>query len=110
MASSNETSAALWAMADLATPMAVRVAATKCIADVAEEAPALVAAYDWEALGHVVDVGGGTGTLLIALLTAYPALRGTVLDLPGPVAMAQTASPVMRGSSAGRRPRRSGTP
>lgn len=42
----------------------------------------IVAAYDWGALGHVVDVGGGNGTLLIALLTEYPALRGTVVDLP----------------------------
>lgn len=42
----------------------------------------IVAAYDWGALGHVVDVGGGDGTLLIALLNEYPALRGTVVDLP----------------------------
>lgn len=42
----------------------------------------IVSAYDWGALGHVVDVGGGDGTLLIALLDEYPALRGTVVDLP----------------------------
>ncbi|MGH3763515.1 methyltransferase [Actinophytocola sp.] len=48
------------------------------------EAPSIVAAYDWGALGDVVDVGGGNGTLLIALLREFPALRGTVLDLPGP--------------------------
>ena len=47
------------------------------------EAPSIVAAYDWGALGDVMDVGGGNGTLLIALLNEYPALRGTVLDLPG---------------------------
>src|SRR5439155_21260948 len=51
--------------------------------DVAAEAPAIVAAYDWGSLGHVVDVGGGNGSLLIALLAAHPALRGTVVDLPG---------------------------
>jgi O-methyltransferase len=42
----------------------------------------VVAAYDWGALGHVVDVGGGDGTLMVALLNEYPALRGTVVDLP----------------------------
>jgi hypothetical protein len=46
------------------------------------DAPSIVAAYDWGALGHVVDVGGGDGTLLIALLNEYPALHGTVVDLP----------------------------
>ena len=51
--------------------------------DVTAEAPAIVAAYDWGSLQHVVDVGGGNGSLLIALLTAFPALRGTVVDLPG---------------------------
>jgi len=52
-------------------------------ADVAAHAPAVVAALDWGTLGHVVDVGGGNGTLVVALLRAFPALHGTVLDLPG---------------------------
>ena len=43
----------------------------------------IVSAYDWGALGDVIDVGGGDGTLLVALLIEYPALRGTVVDLPG---------------------------
>ncbi|MEU1372475.1 methyltransferase [Streptomyces triculaminicus] len=46
-------------------------------------------AYDWAALGHVVDVGGGSGALLRALLTAHPGLHGTVVDLPGPAATAR---------------------
>lgn len=46
-------------------------------------------AYDWAALGHVVDVGGGSGALLAALLTTHPGLRGTVVDQPGPVAAAR---------------------
>ncbi|MEU4250198.1 methyltransferase [Amycolatopsis sp. NPDC026612] len=37
-------------------------------------------AYDWGALGNVVDVGGGNGTLLVGLLRAHPGLRGTVVD------------------------------
>ena len=55
------------------------------------EAPAVAAAYDWGALDYVVDVGGGNASLLIALLGAHPGLRGTVFDLPGPVALAERA-------------------
>ena len=44
--------------------------------------------YDWGGLGHVVDVGGGSGVALAELLTAYPSLRGTVFDRPD---MAETA-------------------
>jgi hypothetical protein len=50
--------------------------------DVDSWAPDIVAAYDWGTLGHVVDVGGGQGVLLAALLGANPALRGTVFDQP----------------------------
>lgn len=57
----------------------------------AVEAPAVAAAYDWSALGEVVDVGGGDGSLLIALLNAHPTLRGTVLDLAAPAAAATRA-------------------
>jgi len=53
-------------------------------ADVTEWALAIVPAYDWGSLEHVVDVGGGNGSLLVALLSAYPALRGTVVDLAVP--------------------------
>lgn len=51
-------------------------------ADVARWAKDLVPALDWSALGDLVDVGGGNGTLLAALLRAHPTLRGTVLDQP----------------------------
>ncbi|WP_063022818.1 methyltransferase [Nocardia niwae] len=56
-----------------------------------EDAPAVAAAYPWGALGHLVDVGGGAAGLLIAILRAHGELRGTVLDLPGPVARAEQA-------------------
>ncbi len=59
--------------------------------DVTGWAPAIIAAYDWGSLRHVIDVGGGTGTLLVALLTAFPALRGTVLERPGPAEAARHA-------------------
>ena len=51
----------------------------------------VAAAYPWGELGHVVDVGGGSGALLIAILRAHPDLRGTVVDLPGPCARAEEA-------------------
>ncbi|SPL88567.1 O-methyltransferase, family 2 [[Actinomadura] parvosata subsp. kistnae] len=44
--------------------------------------PHLLDAYDWAAAGSVADVGGGTGGLLAALLTAHPGLHGTLVDLP----------------------------
>lgn len=55
------------------------------------DAPAVAAAYPWDALGHLIDVGGGDATLLIAILSAHGDLRGTVIDLPGPVARAGQA-------------------
>jgi O-methyltransferase len=43
--------------------------------------PPVVAGYDYGRFGTLVDVGGGDGTLLAALLTAYPALRGTLFEM-----------------------------
>lgn len=37
---------------------------------------------DWRGVKRVVDVGGGHGELLVALLRAKPALEGVVFDLP----------------------------
>jgi hypothetical protein len=42
----------------------------------------------WDPVRTVVDVGGGTGTMLAEILRARPALRGTLVDLPGTVARA----------------------
>ncbi|KAF4408814.1 MULTISPECIES: methyltransferase [Streptomyces] len=50
-----------------------------------EMAQLVATAYDWGRTGHLVDVGGGSGALLGAVLRAHPGLRGTVFDLPGPV-------------------------
>jgi 2,7-dihydroxy-5-methyl-1-naphthoate 7-O-methyltransferase len=55
------------------------------------DAAAIASAYPWGELGHLVDVGGGDGTLLIAILEAHTDLRGTVVDLPGPVSRAGQA-------------------
>lgn len=55
------------------------------------DAPVVAAAYSWGTLGHVVDVGGGDGSLLIAILRVHSDLRGMVIDLAGPVARAEQA-------------------
>jgi hypothetical protein len=47
---------------------------------------ALVESYDFGRFGTVVDVGGGNGTLLAAVLTAFPATKGILFDQPHVVA------------------------
>src|SRR6185312_15342391 len=37
---------------------------------------------DWHSIRTVVDVGGGTGTLLAEVLKAHPNLRGILVDMP----------------------------
>jgi 3-hydroxy-5-methyl-1-naphthoate 3-O-methyltransferase len=51
-------------------------------------APALAAAADCSRVRHLLDVGGGTGSMSVALTLAYPALRCTVLDRQVPCALA----------------------
>lgn len=45
-----------------------------------------ILAAGWESVRTVVDVGGGTGAMLAAILAAHPVIRGTLVDLPGTVA------------------------
>jgi hypothetical protein len=45
-------------------------------------APPLCSACDLASASRIVDVGGGTGELLIAILASQPQLRGVLLDLP----------------------------
>jgi hypothetical protein len=47
---------------------------------------AAATAYDWSGVRHVVDVGGGTGSLLAEVLAVDAGLRGTLVDLPDTVA------------------------
>ena len=54
--------------------------------DVKAWAPAIIGAYDWGSLGHLVDVGGGDGTLMFELSDAFPSLRGSVFELAPTVA------------------------
>jgi O-methyltransferase domain/Dimerisation domain len=42
----------------------------------------VVASYDFSDLNQIVDVGGGQGSLLYAILTANPHLTGILFDVP----------------------------
>ncbi|MFC7310778.1 methyltransferase [Streptomyces monticola] len=57
--------------------------------NVGEDAAKIAQAYDWSKFSHLIDLGGGGGILLGALLEAHPTLHGTVLDLPGTVERAE---------------------
>lgn len=59
-------------------------------------AEAVTGAYDFSSFRHVVDVGGGQGLMLAAILRAHPHMRGTLFDQPDVVARAE-AELVARG-------------
>ncbi|MGH3763008.1 methyltransferase [Actinophytocola sp.] len=53
------------------------------------QAPQIAERFDWSRFPEILDVGGGDGTVLAAILHAHPDLRGRVLDL-SPTATAAT--------------------
>ncbi|MEJ3657251.1 methyltransferase [Actinomycetes bacterium KLBMP 9759] len=46
-----------------------------------KQVPQVVVGVDWSRFATVVDVGGGRGTLLAAILAAHPRMRGHLVDL-----------------------------
>lgn len=54
----------------------------------------IVRTYDFTGVGSIIDVGGGRGALLRAILETYPDVRGTVLDRPR--AFAKSAQQLQR--------------
>jgi ubiquinone/menaquinone biosynthesis C-methylase UbiE len=52
---------------------------------------ALLAAYDFSGFTRVVDVGGGTGGQLAAVLARYGSMKGILFDLPHVIAQAGAA-------------------
>jgi hypothetical protein len=46
------------------------------------ETASIIKAYDFSRLGTIVDVGGGRGGLLAAILSANPNLQGVLFDIP----------------------------
>lgn len=72
-----------------AHPEAGRISAEAQSSRSASENAAILAAYDFSTARTVVDLGGGQGSLLAAILRAHPAARGVLFDLPHVVAMAR---------------------
>jgi len=54
------------------------------------EAPAVVATYDFSGFERIVDVAGGAGGLLAAILASTPKLRGTLFDQPSVIEQAKS--------------------
>ena len=52
-------------------------------------AEAVIRAYDFSSFRHIVDVGGGQGLMLAAILRAHPHMSGTLFDQPDVVAGAK---------------------
>ena len=51
-----------------------------------ERIRAVVAAFDFSAVREVVDVGGGSGALVAAILETNPGVRGGIFDVPAVIA------------------------
>ena len=51
--------------------------------------PAILADFDWSQYTRVLDIGGAYGSMLAALMQAYPAARGVLFDLPQVIDRAQ---------------------
>ncbi len=47
------------------------------------ETQVMLDAYDFSGIGTLVDIGGGNGSVLGAVLKHYPAMHGILYDLPG---------------------------
>ena len=74
-----------------ANPEAGRVSAAALDSLSAADNAAVVAAYRFPASGVVVDIGGGQGSLLAAILAAHPDLRGVLVERPAVIDLARTA-------------------
>jgi hypothetical protein len=64
------------------------------------ESGAVLKAYDFSGINLVVDIGGGNGSQLIALLQANPTMRGVLFDLPHVIERAK--APIAAAGLAGR--------
>ena len=67
--------------------------------DSSDEGAAIAAAHDFSRYRRIVDVGGGHGALLAAVLDRYPGPLGVLFDLPDVV---ETARAIDRHIAAGR--------
>jgi ubiquinone/menaquinone biosynthesis C-methylase UbiE len=53
------------------------------------ETQAMIDAYDYTGINTVVDIGGGNGSVLKAVLSKHPAMKGILYDLPGVIERAK---------------------
>nr|WP_051111599.1 methyltransferase [Sciscionella marina] len=53
------------------------------------QAPQIAERFGWGRFPRILDVGGGEGTVLAAILRAHPGVRGQVLELPPTAAAAE---------------------
>lgn len=53
------------------------------------QVPQILLGYDWSQFSSVVDVGGGSGDLLSAILSVNPGMRGNLVDLPATASSAE---------------------
>ena len=49
----------------------------------------MIDAYDYTGINTLVDIGGGNGTVLKAVLSKHPAMQGILYDLPGVIERAK---------------------
>src|SRR5262249_25337898 len=66
----------------------------------APQAAQIAATYDFAGLRTVVEVGAASGALLVALLRAYPTVRGILYDLPDVI---EGARPVLEAAGVAHR-------
>lgn len=72
-----------------AHPDAAEVFDEAMTANTSAQQDAVVGAYDFSGIGTLVDVAGGHGSLLAAVLRATPTLKGVLFDLPHVAAKAR---------------------
>jgi hypothetical protein len=60
------------------------------------DAAAILQSYDFSRFEHIVDVAGGHGTLLAAILDQAPKLRGTLVEMPHVIQGARQAGTLDR--------------
>jgi O-methyltransferase domain/Dimerisation domain len=58
----------------------------------AAETSAILAVYDFSGANRIIDVGGGSGTLLMAILKRFPKLVGKLFDAPSVIERACNAT------------------
>ena len=73
------------------TDVAGRTLAALTSAGSEAEVRSILATYEFGARSTVIDVGGGNGVLLLALLKQHPHVRGVLFDLPYVIAAAPPA-------------------